>query len=174
MANTNPIQPKTLSPIQENYLEIIFLAETRTGPVKPSFIAEQAKVSRSSVTSALKNLHSLGLIHYEPYSAITLTRGGKEIGREIYHRHLICQEFFEHILQISPEQADSVACELEHVIPQNVIRRLGQFILFLQERKSEWANWQDIYLNEAFDKKHKTNHLLELKASGTKKDKQRE
>lgn len=163
MTATNQFQQKSLSPIQENYLEIIFLAEMQDGPVKPSLIAERANVSRSSVTSALKYLHSLGLIHYAPYAPITLTAAGKEIGREIYHRHVICREFFENILQIDPEQADSVACELEHVIPQNVIRRLGQFILFLQERQGEWENWQDMYLQEAFNKKHAKHRELPQK-----------
>ena len=170
MTASTQIQPKSLSPIQENYLEIIFLAETQNGPVKPSIIAQQANVSRSSVTSALRNLHALGLINYAPYSPITLTPAGEQIGREIYHRHLICQEFFENILQIDPLLADSIACELEHVIPQEVIRRLGQFILFLQERHGEWENWQDIYLQEAFHKKHTGNHRLPSKLLAPKQE----
>lgn len=38
-----------------------------------------------------------------------------------------------------------MACELEHVIPPDVIRRLGQFVLYLRSREDDWKNWQEDY-----------------------------
>lgn len=140
-------EAKPLSPVLENYLEIIFLEEAREGAARASAIAEAAKVSRSTVTSTLKVLKFMGFVEYEPYSLIHLTEKGRAIGRDIAHRHIIFREFFLHVLQLDEERADAVACELEHVVPPDVIRRWGQFVLYLRGRDF-WKNWQDDYKAE--------------------------
>ena len=136
---------RQLSPVLENYLEIIFHQEIREGAARASSIAEAAGVSRSTVTSTLKALKSMGYVDYEPYSLVHLTEAGMHIGRDIAHRHIVIQEFFQHILQLEPNVSNDVACELEHVIPPDVIRRLGQFVLYLRSREDDWKNWQEDY-----------------------------
>ena len=37
-----------------------------------------------------------------------------------------------------------MACELEHVVPAPVIRRWGQFVLYLRNRDF-WKDWQEDY-----------------------------
>ena len=137
-------EKKSLSPVLENYLEIIFLEEAKDGAARASSIADAAKVSRSTVTSTLKTLKAMGLVEYEPYSLIHVTREGRLIGRDITHRHVIFREFFEQVLQLEHKEADAVACELEHVVPAPVIRRWGQFVLYMLNRDF-WKNWQEDY-----------------------------
>lgn len=76
---------RQLSPVLENYLEIIFHQEIREGAARASSIAEAAGVSRSTVTSTLKALKSMGYVDYEPYSLVHLTEAGMHIGRDIAH-----------------------------------------------------------------------------------------
>lgn len=71
---------RQLSPVLENYLEIIFHQEIREGAARASSIAEAAGVSRSTVTSTLKALKSMGYVDYEPYSLVHLTEAGMHIG----------------------------------------------------------------------------------------------
>ena len=123
----------------------LLLKEIREGAARASSIAEAAGVSRSTVTSTLKALKSMGYVDYEPYSLVHLTEAGMHIGRDIAHRHIVIQEFFQHILQLEPNVSNDVACELEHVIPPDVIRRLGQFVLYLRSREDDWKNWQEDY-----------------------------
>ena len=130
---------RQLSPVLENYLEIIFHQEIREGAARARSIAEAAGGSRSTVTSTLKALKSMGYVDYEPYSLVHLTEAGMHIGRDIAHRHIVIQEFFQHILQLEPNVSNDVACELEHVIPPDVIRRLGQFVLYLLQRNPAGA-----------------------------------
>lgn len=132
---------RKLSPILENYLEIIFLHELRDGAARAGDVAEAAGVTRSTVTSALKALQKMGYVEYEPYSLIHLTREGMRIGRELAHRHIVLQEFFQHVLQLDEKLASSVSCTLEHVLPQEVMLRLGQFVLYLQGNMEGWADW---------------------------------
>lgn len=147
-------EDKQLSSVLENYLEIIFYLEMNEGAARASSIAESANVSRSTVTSALKSLKNLGYVEYEPYSLIHLTESGLRIGRDIAHRHMVFQEFFQQVLQFDQKTANNVACELEHVVPLEVIRRVGQFVLYLNSRKEEWQDWQAQYAKLKLDSKH--------------------
>lgn len=145
---------RQLSPVLENYLEIIFRQETSEGAARASAIAETAGVSRSTVTSALKSLKAMGYVDYEPYSLIHLTETGLEVGRDIAHRHMVFQEFFEHILQLDARTASDVACELEHVVPPEVIRRVGQFVLYLSSHRDVWEHWQEEYQRRNLGARH--------------------
>ncbi len=144
MDEKEPWERIPLSPVLENYLEIIFLEEAKEGATRASSIAKAAGVSRSTVTNTLKLLKSMGLVTYEPYSLIHLTEEGRGIGHDIAHRHIIFREFFLHVLQLDEKQSDAVACALEHVVPPHVIRRWGQFVLYLRT-KDFWENWQEEY-----------------------------
>ncbi|HIV66297.1 MAG TPA: metal-dependent transcriptional regulator [Candidatus Mailhella excrementigallinarum] len=135
------VTEKKLSPVLENYLEIIFLHELRDGAARASDVADAAGVTRSTVTSALKALQRMGYVEYEPYSLIHLTRDGMRVGRELAHRHIVLQEFFQHVLQLDEKLASSVSCDLEHILPREVMLRLGQFVLYLQESGEDWKNW---------------------------------
>ncbi len=136
-----------ISRVLENYIEIIYTEELTEGAVRASSIADKANVSRSTVTSALKNLKSLGYIDYSPYNLIHLTEEGRKIGQDLTYRHTIFKEFFFNILQLSDEEADQVACELEHVVPTETTRRLGQFLVFLRDKNDLIGTWQEEYKN---------------------------
>lgn len=102
-------------------------------------------MSRSTVTSTLKALKSMGYVDYGALQPRPPDRSG-DAHRAGYrppaHRH---SGIFQHILQLEPNVSNDVACELEHVIPPDVIRRLGQFVLYLRSREDDWKNWQEDY-----------------------------
>ena len=143
---------RELTPALENYLEIIFRLEMSEGAARAGAIAEAAGVSRSTVTSSLKVLKAMKLVEYAPYSLIHTTAEGFAIGRDIAHRHFVFREFLENVLLIEPDAADDAACSLEHVVPQAVIKRLGQFVLFLKSRPEFWETWRTIYAAEGIAK----------------------
>ncbi len=145
MTEAASLDDKKISNVLENYIEIIYEEEMHEGAVRASTIAEKAKVSRSTVTSALKTLSTLGLVKYSPYSLIRLTDEGKKIGKDLSHRHEIFKDFFQNILQLSDADSDFVACELEHVVPLEATRKLGQFLVFLKNRSEIIDTWQDEY-----------------------------
>ena len=157
-AMENTYSPRTadgreMSAALENYLEIIFRLEMREGAARAGAIADGAGVSRSTVTSTLKTLKAMGLVEYSPYSLVHLTKQGLAIGRDVAHRHFVFQEFLENILHVEPGKADETACMLEHVVPPDVIKRLGQFVLFLKSREHFWEDWQGVYERENLAKR---------------------
>ena len=118
---------RQLSPVLENYLEIIFHQEIREGAARASSIAEAAGVSRSTVTSTLKALKSMGYVDYEPYSLVHLTEAGMHIGRDIAHRHIVIQAVsYTHLTPSMPPTASSLSartCALRRLKPYRARRR---------------------------------------------------
>ena len=107
---------RQLSPVLENYLEIIFHQEIREGAARASSIAEAAGLSRSTVTRTLKALKSAWAMWTMGLQPRPPDRKRGCIGRDIAHRHIVIQEFFQHILQLEPNVSTTWPNELEHVI----------------------------------------------------------
>ena len=110
-----------LSHSLEDYLETIYLIVREQGSVRSRDIAQRIGVTPASVTEALRALDSRGLIHYVPYTRITLTQSGEERAREVLHRHETLRDFFIEVLNVAPQIADSSACRIEHVISDEIL-----------------------------------------------------
>jgi DtxR family Mn-dependent transcriptional regulator len=134
-----------LSASLEDYLEVIFHLEQSNRVARAKDIADQMSVQRASVTGALKALAGRGLINYSPYSFITLTQAGRDIAREIIHRHDALKEFFITALHLAPEQAEANACRIEHAIDPEAIDRIIQFIRFIKLCPRAGQDWFDAF-----------------------------
>ena len=154
---------QSLNPAMENYLKAIFLIENRDGAARPSAIGDMTKVARSTVSGALNSLKNMGYVEYSPYSLIRLTEQGKVIGRKIVHRHIVLHSFLENILQVDSQEAHAAACELEHMVSEDIVQRFGKFILFLKSREEFWSDWQEVYEKESIQKNfHSSSAMSEI------------
>ena len=104
-------------------------------------IADRLGVNRGSVTAALKGLRDRGLIHYEPYSFITLTPKGAAIAGEINRRHRVIKNFLIHVLQLDERTAEDNACRMEHVMDLAAVDRLVNFIEYIDTCPRTDAEW---------------------------------
>ncbi len=134
-----------LSSNLEDYLETIFHLERESRVARAKDIAERLEVSRASVTGALKTLGDKGLINYEPYSYVTLTKKGQGIASEIDRRHHILRGFFQDFLQLGPEASDANACRVEHAMDQEAINRLVDFLTFLEDCPRTGPDWLESF-----------------------------
>jgi DtxR family Mn-dependent transcriptional regulator len=136
---------KRLSASLEDYLQVIFHLEQSNRGARAKDIADQMGVQRPSVTGALKMLADRGLIHYSPYSRVTLTGEGREIGLFFIRRHKILKEFFASTLQLEPEHAELNACRIEHAIDSTAVDRLVRFLEFLKSCPRTGVNWSEAF-----------------------------
>jgi len=122
----------SLSASLEDYIEAIchIVAEKKVARGKE--IAKRLKVSRASVTEALRSLAKKGLINYEPYEVITLTEKGREVAEDVIRRHDALKEFFIKVLAIDDTIAEESACRIEHAAPPEVIDRLIRFVEYIE------------------------------------------
>lgn len=117
-----------LTYVMENYLEAIYELGKETGFARTSDIAARLGVSKASVNSAMQTLIGKGLITSEKYKEIYLTEKGKKIAAYTHKKHRIIKEFFITVLGIEEEIADSDACAIEHVISQESVEAIDNYI----------------------------------------------
>ena len=125
----------------QDYLEAIFRISARNRVARSRDIAQALGVTQSSVTTALKQLSSSGLVNYDPYSYVTLTLAGERIGRSVEARHRFLAGFLEGVLGIDAAVADQNACRIEHTLDEEVFARLTQFADFLASENITAATW---------------------------------
>jgi len=121
-----------LSASLEDYIETIYHIVEEKQVARAKNIADQLKVSRASVTEALRTLSSKGLINYAPYEVITMTEIGREVAEDVIFRHNTLKNFFIEILTIDKDIAEEGACKIEHSAPPEVISRMIDFMKFVE------------------------------------------
>ena len=116
-----------LTQSMEDYLEAIFSLEQKNRVARVRDIAAALNVQMPSVTGAVRNLKERGLVDYEKNSYITLTRTGLKIARSIYNKHQIVLRFLEELLYVVEDEAETIACQIEHALPGQIAARLENF-----------------------------------------------
>lgn len=147
--------PKPLTPAMENYLEAIYNLDNEKRVVRVKDIAKRLGVKMPTVTNMLKTLSDRGLINYERYEYLELTKEGADIGEEIDKRHQILRSFLTDILGIGFAVADDEACKMEHAVGASTMDRLVAFMGFIQTCPRTGENWLERF--EEF-RVHGRNH----------------
>jgi Mn-dependent DtxR family transcriptional regulator len=111
----------------EMYVKVVHELELEHGAAAPSDIAEKLQVKAPSVTSALQKLDSLGMVKYQRYQHVNLTKKGTEVAEMLDRRHRTLLDFLIHI-GVDENIALSDACEIEHIVHRQTIDRLASHL----------------------------------------------
>src|SRR6478736_2035764 len=80
--------------IEENYLKAIYkLTERNKDGAYTNDIAYELNLKPATVTEALKKLWEGGLINYEKYKPVTLTKAGKLVAVKTIRKHRLWEVF---------------------------------------------------------------------------------
>lgn len=112
----------------EMYLETVYLLENDHGHAHGVDIAKSLGVSQPSVTKAIKQLKDQGYVNTEKYGTITLTEKGRKISKEIYNNHQLIEQFLQHSLNLSADEASVNACKMEHVISKEMLEAIKKYM----------------------------------------------
>ena len=118
------------TPSEEMYLITVALAEEegRPSPLPLADLAQALAISPVSANQMVRRLGERGLMEYHPYRGVSLTVAGRqEAWRVLRGRRLWATFLVEH-LGFTPEEADALACRLEHVTSPEAADRLGGFL----------------------------------------------
>jgi len=129
-----------LSPTIEDYLKSIFILEDLKKYVRVRDIAQNMDVRLPTVTSMLKNLVEMNLVNHQKYEHVELTKKGRRIAKDIYHRHVTLRDFLTNILNIDQETAEKDACKMEHAVSPITLDRLTIFMQLIENCQIEGDN----------------------------------
>jgi Mn-dependent DtxR family transcriptional regulator len=99
----------------EDYLENILILSTAQQRVRSIDIVKKMKLSKPSVSVAMKKLRENGYINMDSDGYITLADEGRKIAEKIYERHVFISQWLED-LGVQKDIAMNDACRIEHVL----------------------------------------------------------
>jgi Mn-dependent DtxR family transcriptional regulator len=111
----------------ENYLETILILSRKHPQVRSIDIADELGFSKPSISVAMKKLRVGGFITVDNAGFITLTAAGHEVADSTYAKHVLLRDWLTS-LGVSPETAELDACKAEHVMSQESIDALRDFL----------------------------------------------
>lgn len=117
-----------LSENLEDYLEAIATLEAKHGTARPTDIAKAMSVKKPSVTAALNVLAERGLVEYEKYKPVTLTKEGRAVADSVRRKHELLSSFFTDVLGVNASSADMAACKMEHALEDGIMGKLIKFL----------------------------------------------
>ena len=110
---------------KEDYLKAILILEKKKGMVRSVDIAGYMGVSKPSVSHAVSNLKSAGLLTKDENFYLHLTEEGREIAEQTYEKHC----FFTELLVragVDLMHAKYDACRMEHTISETRFQLLKE------------------------------------------------
>lgn len=97
-------------------------------PVPISMLAGKLAVSAVSANEMCRKLDERGLVAYQPYKGVTLTAAGEVLAQEVLSRRRLWVVFLVENLGIDPQEADDLACQLEHITSDRLVNALRSFL----------------------------------------------
>lgn len=126
---------RRLSETQEMYLKTILNLEREYNPVRLSHVAKHRGVKSASVTEAIQTLLAKGLVLHQPYGGVSLSAEGRRVASEVEKRYAVLQDFLTEILGLDKRVAERDACEVEHVVSAETMKRLTAFLDYVNRCK---------------------------------------
>ncbi|MFO8035229.1 MAG: metal-dependent transcriptional regulator [Anaerolineales bacterium] len=118
-----------MSENKEMYLvHIARESESSNEPVPLRQLADHLDILPASVNQMIKKLESKGKVSYTPYQGVILTEKGQEEALRILRKRRLWEVFLTEHLKFDPQRANEIACEYEHVTPDEVTERLAVFL----------------------------------------------
>lgn len=113
----------------EEYLKTIYILKNTEGQVRVTDISKKLNCSKPSVNRALNCLKEEGLILYEAYGNIEITKEGEDTAKSIVKRQDILKLFLTQILGVDNKTAEIEATEMKHNISEDTILKLENYII---------------------------------------------
>jgi DtxR family Mn-dependent transcriptional regulator len=116
----------------EDYLKCILQEQERDPDrlVSMGRIASTLAVAPGTVTAMMKTLADSGLVHYEPYSGVRLSKSGMKLAAHVLRRHRLIELFLVEVLELDWTQVHEEAERLEHAVSDRLIERIDEMLGF--------------------------------------------
>lgn len=129
-----------MSESEEMYLITIARLGERgvEGPVPLAQLAEELEVLPVSANQMIHKLEEEGAVEYLPYKGVSLRPEGRQLANRTLRRRRLWEVFLVERLGLPFEEADQLACRVEHISPDTVTERLAAFLGHPQRSSQGW------------------------------------
>ncbi len=120
------------NPTESNQMYLVSMARlaevVEECPIPVSHVAELLGVTSISANQMIHHLEEMGLVTYTPYKGVEFTEKGWQSAVKILRSRRLWEVFLVEKLQHEPQEAEKLACRLEHAISEETAQRLAEFL----------------------------------------------
>lgn len=117
-----------MSPVEENYLKVLYRLAGTNGEINCNEISKQLDVKMPTVNSMMKRLAQKGLVNHENYKPVTLTEMGKKEAALIIRKHRLAEMYLVEMMGLTWDQVHSIAEQLEHIQSPLFFNRMDELL----------------------------------------------
>jgi DtxR family transcriptional regulator, Mn-dependent transcriptional regulator len=116
----------------ENYLKAIYIGTNRLDRPQRLLpmgqLASALNVTPGTATTMVKTLAESGLVEYEPYAGVALTRAGQKLAALVTRRHRLIELFLVEVMGYSWDEVHDEAEQLEHTVSDRLVDRMDAML----------------------------------------------
>lgn len=117
-----------ISKALEEYIKTMYLLKKQKGNIRVTDVAEKMNCSKPSVNKSLYVLKDNGLVNYETYGTIELTKEGEDLAQKILEAYDIVNLFLKDVLNIESEKAKTEAEKIKSSISDDTLNELAKYV----------------------------------------------
>ena len=91
-------------------------------------VAAALSVTPGTATTMVKALAESGLVEYEPYTGVRLTKAGDKLAALVLRRHRLVELFLVQVMGMRWDEVHDEAEQLEHVVSDRLIDRIDEML----------------------------------------------
>jgi Mn-dependent DtxR family transcriptional regulator len=134
-----------LSHSAAHHLMAIHELRTEHGYARVSDIAKHLRITKGSVSTAMKHLKERGYVQEDPNRFLELTEQGLKVVQETEATRLVVQRFLSDALGMDEDDAMIDACKVEHLISTEARARLVLFLRMLFSENPPAKEFLDLF-----------------------------
>jgi len=116
------------TPTVENYLKALLALADEAGKVSISDLSKSLGVSTPSANSMVKKLRDQGLVEYQKYKPLKLTKQGQRQAALILRKHRLTEMFLVEQMGFGWEEVHVIAEQIEHVKSSEFFQRMDELM----------------------------------------------
>lgn len=118
-----------ITTIAQDYVKVIWSAvEWGEDPITTTALAQRFATTSANVSDTVRRLAAQGLVCYEPYKPVRLTRRGRDYALAMVRRHRLIETFLVETLGYSWDEVHDEAEQLEHAASERMIDRIDALL----------------------------------------------
>ena len=118
------------SPAEENYLKALLLLSEATGETGVNELSKRLDIKMPTVNSMIKRLAEKGLVHYESYQPLQLTKAGKTEAALILRKHRLTEMYLVEKMGFGWEEVHEIAEQVEHIQSPLFFEKMDEILEF--------------------------------------------
>jgi Mn-dependent DtxR family transcriptional regulator len=115
-----------------HYLTTLHDLHKARGYARVSDVARELQVTKGSVSVQMKHLKEKGFVIEDENRFLQLTPLGESVAQDVRYNRQVLIRFISDVLGVGPEQAETDACKMEHLMSHETSRQILGLVQLLQ------------------------------------------